>query len=68
MTEAQLGKAVQVASDALFKEVKVNVRDGIYSEEEGSRIIMGAALFLVMLGDAFGGDPTKIDNPFWELN
>ena len=66
--EFNFGKAVKVASENLFREVKSNVVDGVYSEEEGSRMIMGAALFLIRLGDALGEEGNKIDNPFLDLH
>lgn len=70
MKDADLafGNAVRTASELLFLEVRANVRDGVYSEEEGTRIIMGAATFLVMLGDALGEEGKKIDNPFLDLH
>ena len=66
--EAAFGQAIKDSSERLFREVKSNVVDGVYSEEEGSRIIMGAALLLVMLGDALGEDADKISNPFLDVH
>jgi len=68
LTNNILALAIEKASEAISLEVNLNVRDGIYSEEDGSRIIMGAAMFLVALGDLLKEKGTKIDNPFWDLN
>lgn len=67
-SDIAFGEAIKESSERLFQEVKANVVDGVYSEEEGSRIIMGAAMFLVMLGDALGSDADKVSNPFLDTH
>jgi len=66
--ELKFGVAIQISSERLFSEVREAVVAGVYSEDEGSRMIMGAATFLIMLGDALAEEGHKIKNPLLELN
>jgi len=67
-SDVAFGNAISEASEKLFGEVRSNVAAGVYSEEEGSRIIMGAAMFLIRLGDALGEADGKLKNPFLDLH